>query len=381
MLPHPVLAELGEEVLERLVAKAPHPMGRQLDLPALVGDQARVLEALDHLGEALELAGGIVAEVATERVDVDLAQRGGRRRRREQVLHPLELSELPSGVSRAGHRERSLALEAEGIAPPHLRECGAQVGAEPVHRPAQVHVLEHGLGEALELGTLLRREGAPHRLGGRHLAGHLLEEVVEALGAGEEVAELVHELLEGRIEVLAALALLEHLAQRVHGGPGAGDLLGVRVAQQLRHPLEVGVGDLLADLLLQLLEGLAGLRGGELVGAQRAHASSEVVGEQVEGHAPLGHDLVGHLLSALVARGGSVGSQLVDPAALEVLDLPQPVAVASELAIRISLLQQLLASASRLVEEVAQAIDALAIGQLEAIAQQSLEGVAQVAIG
>ena len=75
MLTHSILAELREQVLECLVAESAHAVSRQLHLPALVVDQARVLEALDHLSEALELGSRVVAEVASQCVDVDLIER------------------------------------------------------------------------------------------------------------------------------------------------------------------------------------------------------------------------------------------------------------------------------------------------------------------
>ena len=288
---------------------------------------------------------------------------------------------MSGSVGRLRHRQRALALEAKGIVPPKVRESRSQVGAEAVHGPAKVHVLEHGIGEALKLGSLLGGERPPHRLGGRHLSGHLLKEVVEALGPGEHVAELFHELLEGRVKVLAALALLKHLAERVHRGAGAGDLFGIGIVQELGHALEVGVGDLLADLLLECFECFSGLSGGELIGAERPHAAREVVREQVERHPSLGHHLVGDLLAPLVPRVASLRRQLVKPRALHLLDLAEPIAVAGQLPVRVTLLEKLLSAATGLVEEVAKAVDPFTVGQLEPIAQQTLERVREVSIG
>ena len=64
----------------------------------------------------------------------------------------------------------------------------------------------------MQLRPLLGRHRVEHRLHRRHPAGHLLEQLVEVLRVlREEVAELLHELLEARI--LAALAPLEHLVE------------------------------------------------------------------------------------------------------------------------------------------------------------------------
>jgi hypothetical protein len=80
------------------------------------------------------------------------------------------------------------------------------VSAELVHLPAQVHVVEQLVGQLLELRPLLGRHRVEHRL---H-RGHALRPSARAARRGsgvlgEEVAELVHELVEAGI--LAALAL------------------------------------------------------------------------------------------------------------------------------------------------------------------------------
>ena len=57
----------------------------------------------------------------------------------------------------------------------------AQVAAQLVHLPAQVHVAEQLVGELLQLRPLLGRHRVEHRLHRGHALGDLLEQLVEVL--------------------------------------------------------------------------------------------------------------------------------------------------------------------------------------------------------
>ena len=93
--------------------------------------------------------------------------------------------------------ERVLALEVVRLAPALLREQLAEVAAQLVHLPAQVHVAEQLVGQLLQLRPLLGRHRVEHRLHRRHPPGELLEQLVERLRVlREEVPELLHELVE-----------------------------------------------------------------------------------------------------------------------------------------------------------------------------------------
>ena len=155
--------------------------------------------------------------------------------------------------------ERVLPAEVVPPVPARLREEAAEVLAELVHLPAQVHVLEQLLGEALQLRPLLGRHRVEHRLHRCHALRHDLEQLVEGLGVlGEEVAEALHEALE--VGLLAPFSLLEHLVELVEHVLHALHLLGVEVAHRAGHLVEVALRELLAELLDQLLEPLARLR-------------------------------------------------------------------------------------------------------------------------
>ena len=100
-------------------------------------------------------------------------------------------------------RQRLVAAEPHALAPTHLRERVAQVLAELVHLPAQIHVVEQRVRQLLQLRALLGAHRVEELLHLRHRLRHLLEQLVERLRvAGEEVAEAVHEALE--VGLLAA---------------------------------------------------------------------------------------------------------------------------------------------------------------------------------
>jgi hypothetical protein len=168
--------------------------------------------------------------------------------------------EAPGGVGALPHAHRLVAREPEPLVPPGPGEGPLQVAGQPIHLPPQVEVLQERLGQALELAALLGRHRVPHGLGRRHLGRQLLQQLVE-IGrvAREHVPELLHERLEARIDRLARLALLDHPVEGVEALAHVGQLLGIGVGQRFGHLVEVGLGHLLAQLLHQLLEVLAGL--------------------------------------------------------------------------------------------------------------------------
>ena len=137
----------------------------------------------------LEAVGGVVAEELAGAVDVDLGERPGVRRPAQQVLELVHVAEALHQLGGLGHVERVGAGEVVAALPAHLREQRAQVAAELVDLPAQVHVLEQLLGQLAQLLALRRRHRVEHRLHGRHAPGHDLEQLVEGLRVlGEEVA-------------------------------------------------------------------------------------------------------------------------------------------------------------------------------------------------
>ena len=257
------------------------------------------------------------------------------------------------------------------------------MAAQLVHLPAQVHVAEQLVGQLLQLGPLLGRHRVEHRLHRRHLLGQLLEQLVEALRVlREEVPVLLHELLEAR--VLAPLATFEHLVERRHHVLHAGEVLGRHLLHRPAHLLEQLVGELLAQAVEQSLEAARRLLRLEVVLLQLADLAGEVVGQEVEAHVAVHRRLACGLGAALVA--GALGVLLglahgvVDGVALLVDDV---VELAGDLVVdtaEVEAVEAVLALAAQLLEQLADALQALAVAVAEALVHHPAQGGVDVAV-
>ena len=382
MVPDAVLVDLAEEVGEGLLSEAAHAPRRQLDAPALLLDQPGVGQRLGEVGQPVQRPRRVLAHVLLDLLEVDLAQGGRGGGRLEHLFHAVELAQLRGQVGGPVQGHGPLAVEVVGTLPAGVGHGTLEVLGQALHLPAQVHVLEHGLHELAQLGLLLGAERVPHGLGGGHALGQLLEELVERLRvAREHVAVLLHELLEAGIELLPAFALLEHLVEGVVGVPHARHLLGAHARERLGRALEEGVGHLPPELFDELLEALPCLGGDEVVVLQAADAPGRVVGLEVERHAALGGHVVGHLAAPLVARAVRLLHELVDGGALVLLDLVELPRELGHAAVGVALGEHLLAAAAQLVEEVSQAGDLVAVGSVEAAAQETTQRVVEVTAG
>ena len=78
VLAHLVLGQLREQLgRARSDPSLRMPFGRQLEAALLALDEAGLLQHLGQLGQALQRAGGVVAEQVADPVDVGLGQRAG----------------------------------------------------------------------------------------------------------------------------------------------------------------------------------------------------------------------------------------------------------------------------------------------------------------
>ena len=170
------------------------------------------------------------------------------------------------------------------------------------------------------------------------MLGHERVEVVGRIGAGGV-------LLEERVEVA------DHLAH-------AGQVLRRDALDPLLQALEVGLQHLAAQLVGELVEGVARLVVHELVVAQAVQAPGDVRRQRVEAVLPLprgaAHDLLRHpRLVLLLARRRVEGSLLgivdapLDPAALLVEDLVEALADVVEHPVEVGFLELLLRCARR----------------------------------
>ncbi len=77
-------------------------------LPAVLLDQAGVGQRLGQVGQTVEGAGGVLAHVLLDLVEVDLAEGGRGGRGLEDLLHAVELAELGRQVGGAVDAHRAL---------------------------------------------------------------------------------------------------------------------------------------------------------------------------------------------------------------------------------------------------------------------------------
>ena len=221
----PVAQEAAVEVAEGVLAEAADGPGRQAQLALVVVDEARLLEHPGQLGQALEALGRLVAQQVAHPVDVDLGERPGTRSPPQHLLQLVQVGQFLEQLHGLTHADRFLSGQVARLLPPHLRKQLAQVAAQLVHLPLQVHVPEQLLGQFLELGPLFGRHGVEHLLHRRHPSGHHLEQLVEGLRVlGEEIAEALHEPVE--VGYLAGPVLFEHPVQLGEHVLHPGDVLG-----------------------------------------------------------------------------------------------------------------------------------------------------------
>ncbi len=379
VLAHLVLGQLGEEVRQRVLPDAADPLRRQLEATLAVLDQPGLLQHAGQLGQALQRAGGVVAQQVPHPVEVGLGQRARARRAPHQVLQLVDVTELLHHVDGLGEAQRVHPLEAVGPVPAHLGELRAQVLAQLVHLPAQVHVVHQLVHQLLELRPLLGRHRVEHGLHGRHPLGHDLEQLVERLRVlGEEVAEALHELLEPRI--LALLAPLQHLVEAGQHVLEALHLLRRDVLHARGHLVDVALHELLAELVEQLLEALRRLLRGELVALELPDLAGQVGREHVELHVVLGGGGLGQLLAPRVAALPRLADVVVERLALLVDDVAQLLRDVVVDAAEVVLLEQVGTAPPQLLHQLPQPLQPLAVAVPEAALHHAPQGVVEIAV-
>src|SRR5256712_7502659 len=220
-----VALEVGEDVTQRLVGDLPDRARRQLEPIAATLGVARLLELLCDLAELLEVPHGLLAQELGDLRGVDLLEVGGALRAAQlalELVHPLELlHEL--------HRltERHLFVATELVAAAQLveRQELLEVAGELGQRGFETLVLhEERAHHVLKLSALAGRHALEERLHLRDPATELSEQLVEALGAGEELAPLVLERLE-----VGLLALKDKWGQFFPGAESLEDRQSTRL--------------------------------------------------------------------------------------------------------------------------------------------------------
>ena len=137
-----VLQELAVEVSEGLLPDGADGAWCELEPAFPLLDETGLLEQPRELAQTVEGARRVVAEELARALDVDLRQLAGLRRRAEEVLEVVEITE---GVEQPGHLaelQRLIAREALRPLPGQVRERLLQVARQRVDLPAQVEVVE-----------------------------------------------------------------------------------------------------------------------------------------------------------------------------------------------------------------------------------------------
>ena len=337
-----VALEPREEVVEDLLADPPAAPRRELQPLPVAREVAGLLESAGQVIERVEVADRLVAQQVAHLVAVDVGEIARTLDVGEGVLHavhrrePFDLGQGAFESERLVAAERDALTKAAGQEQVQVRRELGEVDQQPV-------VAQERLHHRFELGPLLRRHRPQEGLHRGHARGELVDDVVEALGAGEEAAVLRQELADVRVAAADPLPdelveVADHLAVR-------GEVLRAHGADRVRHARDVLVEHLATELADEVVVALAGLGLEEVVVAETAQPLPDVRGETVELVEPLGGDVAQHLAQVGVVRslgrgllqppfhpGALLGHDLVELATDVAEDVAEPVAFESLLA-------------------------------------------------
>ncbi|CAB4712892.1 unannotated protein [freshwater metagenome] len=285
------------DVAQQGLAELAHRLGRELELAGRVplegaGVAQRALELLQGPG----VDGGLVAELAGEGVEVEVVHPGAAVRLRELVGEGVEVGEILEDTGAVAEAEALLAVHPLGAAPVLPRSQRLQVAVELRERLHQLGAAEGLRGQRVELRALLGGHRVAHPLGGGGALGERVEQLVDISWAlGEEVAVLVHELVELLGGVLTAsvgveerVEVLQHLVDR------RAVLVGGAL-ERLLHAGEALVEHLAPKQVLDLLVVLPRLAALPVVRRQLAHGGGGARRQAFELHLAQGAVAVVHL--------------------------------------------------------------------------------------
>ena len=252
---------------------------------------------------------------------IDVVERGARVVLAELLAQGIEVGELGEGLRGIGQAHRLAACHALAPVPGQIGPQGAQAVVEPGHLGLQVHVGQRRGHEVLELGALLGGERVHEALHCRRLARKFVEKLLEGLGTvREELAVLVHELVEVLGDVAALAVLVEHCIEVAqHLLHGLLRLGRAHVADRLAHLPELLIHDVGAQALLDLLVDLAGLGRSPLVVGELGHRARGLARQVVELGLPepgivgrVGEERRPFERNSLIEHFGDVGEQAVE---------------------------------------------------------------------
>ena len=262
-----VALEAGEQVVEDLLPDPATAARRQLEPFPVAREVAGLLQATGQVVERVEVTDRLVSEQVADLVPIERGEIAGTLDVGERIFQPVhgrEPLDLGKGALEA---ERLVATERDAFAQPagqqevEVRRQLGEIDEEAVVAQERVH-------HRFELGPLLGRHRAQERLHRGHPRGQLVDDVVEALGAREELAVLGQELAD--VGVAAPDALPDELVEVANHLPVGGEVLGAHRPDGVRHAGHVLVEHLASELADEVVVALSRLGFEEVVVAQAA---------------------------------------------------------------------------------------------------------------
>ena len=164
-----------------------------------------------ELGECLGVDGGLVAELACKRVEVDVVHGRARITLRQLLGELLQLADVGQRLRAFTHAQRVVAGELRRAIPVLTGPGCLQVGIEPIQRLHQRRRSECLLRQRIQLGTLIRAQAVAEPLRGRRPLGQRIQQLLDILRVlRKELAVLVHEV----VKILLGVLPLECLSSR-----------------------------------------------------------------------------------------------------------------------------------------------------------------------
>ncbi len=181
--------ELVEHPAQRGLAEPAQRLRREAQALVVAGQPALPAQLALELAQRLDVGRGPGAELALDRLDVDVVQRGAGVVLAELVGQGVQVGQLLQGLGRLAVGQRLVAVDVAAAAPVQPGPQVAQVVAQGRHLGREVGV---GQGVGHQLGQLLPLLGRqrPHEaLGRRGLPGQGVDQLVDGLRVvGEHVA-------------------------------------------------------------------------------------------------------------------------------------------------------------------------------------------------
>src|SRR6202171_5772099 len=187
------------------------------------------------------------------------------------------------------------------------------------------------------------------------------------------MTEPLHELLE--LRRLSLEPVTQHLVERLHHLLDLAEVLRLQLLHGARHVLEVRLGDLLLQLLHQLLESMGRAFVHELVIVELADGATHVLRQAIE----LLQLLLGDLLQDALRALRRLLQALVDALSLATGDLAQSLADVAEDVVEVVSLQLLQRLRAELSEHLLEARKFAALPVAPAAAHQAVQSVVEVA--